>query len=129
MLFPKFVPAETARCGNRHSYPGRVRCGSATGLGKATAHCSNLSQITIPTIPTGSGATPILGQTAEGVKTTLSDPQILPGVVIHDPEPVRTLPVAMAPKRFGLNLDRGGWVGRLRRDLLIRCSQVWMPRV
>ncbi len=69
--------------------------GSTTGLGKAIAYRSDLPQIVIPTTYAGSEATPILGQTEDGVKTTLSDPRVLPEVILYDPELVATLPVAM----------------------------------
>ena len=69
--------------------------GSTTGLGKAIALRTNLPQIVVPTTYAGSEATPILGQTENGVKTTLRDPKVLPEVILYDPELVRSLPVAM----------------------------------
>lgn len=69
--------------------------GSTTGLAKAIALRSGLPQIVIPTTYAGSEATPILGQTENGVKTTLTDPRVLPEVVIYDAELVATLPVEM----------------------------------
>src|SRR3954469_24204225 len=60
--------------------------GSTTGLGKALAYRTDLPQIVIPTTYAGSEVTPILGQTEAGRKTTVSDPKILPEVVIYDPE-------------------------------------------
>lgn len=69
--------------------------GSTIGLGKAIAYRSDLPQIVIPTTYAGSEATPILGQTEDGVKTTLSHPSVLPEVILYDPELVSTLPVAM----------------------------------
>ncbi|CUH89706.1 Maleylacetate reductase [Phaeobacter sp. CECT 5382] len=69
--------------------------GSTTGLGKAIAFRTNLPQIVIPTTYAGSECTPILGQTENGVKTTLSDPSILPEVILYDSELVMTLPVPM----------------------------------
>lgn len=69
--------------------------GSTTGLGKAIAYRTDLPQIVIPTTYAGSECTPILGQTENGVKTTLSDPKVLPEVIIYDSELVKTLPVAM----------------------------------
>lgn len=70
--------------------------GSTTGLGKAIAYRTDLSQIVIPTTYAGSEATPILGQTENGVKTTVRDPKILPEVVIYDPELTIGLPVTMS---------------------------------
>jgi maleylacetate reductase len=69
--------------------------GSTTGLGKAIAYRTDLPQIVIPTTYAGSECTPILGQTEDGVKTTLSDPSVLPEVILYDPELVQTLPVSM----------------------------------
>lgn len=40
--------------------------------------------------------TPILGETADGVKKTRSDPKILPGTVIYDVDLTMTLPVGMS---------------------------------
>ena len=45
--------------------------GSTIGLGKAIAYRTDLPQIVVPTTYAGSEATPILGQTAGGQKTTL----------------------------------------------------------
>ncbi|MDR3516609.1 MAG: maleylacetate reductase [Azospirillaceae bacterium] len=70
--------------------------GSTTGLGKAIAYRTDLPQIVIPTTYAGSEATPILGQTENGVKTTVRDARILPEVVIYDPELTIGLPVAMS---------------------------------
>jgi maleylacetate reductase len=70
--------------------------GSTTGLGKAVSWRTGLAQIVIPTTYAGSEVTPILGETAEGRKTTFRDPKILPGMVIYDPELTLGLPVAMS---------------------------------
>ena len=69
--------------------------GSTTGLGKALAYRTDLPQIVIPTTYAGSEATALLGQTENGVKTTLTDPRILPEVILYDPELVASLPPAM----------------------------------
>jgi len=69
--------------------------GSTVGLGKALALRTDLPQIVIPTTYAGSEATPILGQTEDGVKTTLTDARVLPEVILYDPELVATLPVGM----------------------------------
>lgn len=69
--------------------------GSTTGLGKALACRTDLPQIVIPTTYAGSEATPILGQTEDGVKTTLRDPKVLPEVILYDAELVATLPIAL----------------------------------
>ncbi|WP_415403914.1 maleylacetate reductase [Tateyamaria sp. SN3-11] len=69
--------------------------GSTTGLGKAIALRTDVPQIVIPTTYAGSEATPILGETRDGVKTTLTDPAVLPEVILYDPELVTSLPLAM----------------------------------
>lgn len=40
--------------------------------------------------------TPILGETADGKKTTRSDPKILPGTTIYDVDFTMTLPEALS---------------------------------
>ncbi len=69
--------------------------GSTIGLGKALALRTDLPQVVIPTTYAGSEATPILGQTEDGVKTTLTDPKVLPEVILYDPELVVSLPLGM----------------------------------
>lgn len=69
--------------------------GSTTGLAKAIAYRTDLPQIVIPTTYAGSEATPILGQTEDGEKTTLTDHKVLPEVVLYDPELIVSLPVEM----------------------------------
>ncbi|RUT28892.1 maleylacetate reductase [Arsenicitalea aurantiaca] len=69
--------------------------GSTIGLGKAIALRSGLDQIVVPTTYAGSEATPILGQTENGIKTTLIDPATQPEIVLYDPELVATLPVPL----------------------------------
>lgn len=69
--------------------------GSTTGLGKAIAFQTDLPQIVIPTTYAGSEATAILGQTENGIKTTITDPKVQPEVILYDAELVATLPVAM----------------------------------
>jgi maleylacetate reductase len=69
--------------------------GSTVGLGKALALRTDVPQVVIPTTYAGSEATPILGQTEDGVKTTLTDPKVLPEVILYDPELVVSLPRGM----------------------------------
>jgi maleylacetate reductase len=69
--------------------------GSTTGLGKAIALRSDLPQIVVPTTYAGSEATGILGQTENGVKTTLTSAKVQPEVILYDAELVASLPVAM----------------------------------
>ncbi|WJR80410.1 maleylacetate reductase [Bradyrhizobium sp. NP1] len=66
--------------------------GSTIGLGKAIGVRTGLPQIAIPTTYAGSEMTPILGETADGVKTTRSDPAIAPKTVIYDVALTLSLP-------------------------------------
>jgi maleylacetate reductase len=70
--------------------------GSSTGLGKAIALRTDCPQLVIPTSYAGSEMTNILGETADGVKTTRRDPKIQPETVIYDPDLLGTLPPAFA---------------------------------
>lgn len=69
--------------------------GSTTGLGKAIALRTGLPQIVLPTTYAGSEATPILGQTENGLKTTLTDPEVLPEVILYDAELLTGLPMGI----------------------------------
>lgn len=66
--------------------------GSTTGLGKAIAYRRGTPQVVIPTTYAGSEVTPILGQTENGVKTTVRGPEILPEIVLYDPDLTLGLP-------------------------------------
>jgi maleylacetate reductase len=70
--------------------------GSTTGLGKAIALRANLAQIVVPTTYAGSEATPILGETEAGVKTTRRTLKILPQVIVYDVDLTLSLPVPMS---------------------------------
>ncbi|KAH7112077.1 maleylacetate reductase [Dendryphion nanum] len=70
--------------------------GSTTGLGKAISIRTGLPHISIPTTYAGSEMTPHLGETANGIKTTRSDPRIQPGTVIYDVNLTMTLPKALS---------------------------------
>lgn len=70
--------------------------GSTTGLGKAIAYRTDLPQIVIPTTYAGSEMTDILGETKEGIKTTVRSPKILPEVVIYDVDLTLGLPTALS---------------------------------
>ena len=61
--------------------------GSTIGLGKAITLNTALPQIAVPTTYAGSEATPILGQTDNGIKTTLTDAKVRPAAVLYDAEP------------------------------------------
>ncbi|KAJ7493158.1 iron-containing alcohol dehydrogenase [Mycena galericulata] len=69
--------------------------GSTIGLGKAIALHTDLPQIVIPTSYAGSEATAILGQTENGIKTTLKSLKVLPEVLIYDVDLTLTLPTQM----------------------------------
>lgn len=66
--------------------------GSSTGLGKAIALRTDLPQLVIPTSYAGSEMTNILGETADGAKTTKRDAKIQPETVIYDADLLDTLP-------------------------------------
>jgi maleylacetate reductase len=66
--------------------------GSSTGLGKAIAFRTDCNQLVIPTSYAGSEMTNILGETADGAKTTKRDAKIQPESVIYDPDLLDTLP-------------------------------------
>jgi len=70
--------------------------GSTIGLGKAIAWRNDAMQFVIPTTYAGSEVTPILGQTENGVKTTVRNAKILPEVVIYDPDLTLSLPVSLS---------------------------------
>ncbi len=66
--------------------------GAATGTAKAIALTEPLPIIAVPTTYAGSEMTPIWGLTAEKSKTTGISRDVLPKVVIYDPELTFTLP-------------------------------------
>lgn len=70
--------------------------GSTIGLGKAIAWRTDCAQLVIATTYAGSEVTPILGQTENGLKTTLRDARVLPEAVIYDPDLTLGLPVGMS---------------------------------
>lgn len=70
--------------------------GSTIGLGKAIAYRNDAPQIVIATTYAGSEVTSILGQTEDGIKTTIRGARILPEVVIYDPHLTLDLPVRMS---------------------------------
>jgi len=70
--------------------------GSTTGLGKAIALRTDLPQIVVPTTYAGSEATPILGETQDGRKTTQRNMKVLPEVIIYDVELTLTLPPGLS---------------------------------
>lgn len=69
--------------------------GSTVGLGKALTIRTGVPHITIPTTYAGSEATPILGETVNNLKTTRSDPKILPTTIIYDVDLTLSLPAQL----------------------------------
>jgi maleylacetate reductase len=70
--------------------------GSTIGLGKAIASRTGLPQVVIPTTYSGSEMTPILGETENGQKSTRRTLEVLPEVVLYDPQLTFTLPVHLS---------------------------------
>lgn len=70
--------------------------GSTIGLGKAIALRTDLPQVCVPTTYAGSEMTPILGETADGVKKTQRTPKVLPEVVVYDVDLTLSLPTALS---------------------------------
>jgi alcohol dehydrogenase class IV len=95
MHTPVAVTEEAMRIVGDHRIDGVVAIGggSTIGLGKAIALRTDLPQIVIPTTYAGSEVTPIIGETADGVKRTQTTTQVLPEVVIYDVALTLGLPV------------------------------------
>ncbi|MBS1302751.1 maleylacetate reductase [Loktanella sp. SALINAS62] len=89
--------------------------GSTVGLAKAIATRTGADQIVIPTTYAGSEMTDILGETAQGEKTTRRDESIRPEVVIYDVNLTLGLPVAMTVTS-ALNAIAHGVEGLYARD-------------
>src|SRR6201987_3475347 len=70
--------------------------GSTTGLSKALALRTDLPQIVVPTTYAGSEATPILGETDLGRKTTQRTLKVLPEVIVYDVDLTLALPTALS---------------------------------
>ncbi|GAB2468606.1 maleylacetate reductase [Promicromonospora xylanilytica] len=66
--------------------------GSAIGLSKALAVRTGMPQVAVPTTYAGSEATPVLGETENGIKTTRRDPALAPGTIVYDPDLTLSLP-------------------------------------
>lgn len=89
----------TERAVRRCARPARIAFvavggGSSIGLGKAIALRTGLPQIVVPTTYAGSEATPIIGQTEGGRKTTQRSLEVLPETIIYDVDLTVTLPSA-----------------------------------
>ena len=70
--------------------------GSTIGLGKALALRTDLPQIVLPTTYAGSEATPVLGETHGGQKSTVRSMKVLPEVIIYDVELTYGLPPGLS---------------------------------
>lgn len=89
--------------------------GSTTGLGKAIAFRTGLPQLVIPTTYAGSELTDLLGETADGRKTTFRDAKILPETVLYDVDLTLGLPVAVSVAS-GMNAIAHSVEGLYARD-------------
>ena len=129
--------ATMARLGNIDGLVA-VGGGSAIGLAKALALRSGLPTIAVPTNFAGSEATPILGETNGGEKTTLTDPRVRPGTIVYDPSLVSSLPPhlvasssmnAIAHAVEGLYARDRNPVGSLMAAEGIRAFATAVPRI
>ncbi len=111
--------------------------GSSTGLGKAIALRTDLPQLVIPTSYAGSEMTNILGETADGAKTTKRDSKIQPESVIYDADLLDTLPDnfaatsgmnAIAHAVEGLYAVDGNPIVSLMAEEGIRALAIALPR-
>jgi maleylacetate reductase len=92
---PEQVAAEALRLATEAGADGLVCIGggSATGLAKAVARSTRVPILAVPTTYAGSEMTAVWGITADGRKTTGSDPAVRPRTVVYDPR----LTVSMPP--------------------------------
>ncbi|MBN9434951.1 MAG: maleylacetate reductase [Bosea sp.] len=97
MHTPVEVTAEAVEAYRRSGATAVVSLGggSTTGLGKAIAVRTGADQVVIPTTYAGSEMTDILGETANGEKTTRRSPDIRPETVIYDVDLTLSLPVGL----------------------------------
>ncbi|CAM3945269.1 maleylacetate reductase [Tsukamurella ocularis] len=84
--------ARTAAAAARVDVLVSVGGGSTTGLAKAVALTTGLPIVAVPTTYAGSEATDVWGLTTDGVKTTGSDPRVLPASVVYDAALLSSLP-------------------------------------
>lgn len=94
MHTPADVTERALKLVAEHDVDGIVAVGggSATGLAKALALRTDLPQLIVPTTYAGSEMTPVLGETADGRKTTQRSPKVLPEVVVYDVDLTLDLP-------------------------------------
>jgi maleylacetate reductase len=101
--------------------------GSSTGLGKAIAFRTDLPQLVIPTSYAGSEMTNILGETADGAKTTKRDAKIQPETVIYDADLLDTGMNAIAHAVEGLYAVDGNPIVSLMAEEGIRALANALP--
>ncbi|MEV0685329.1 maleylacetate reductase [Nocardia sp. NPDC050378] len=95
------VPVETAERARAAAAAHRVDAvvsvggGSTTGLAKAIALTTDLPVVAVPTTYAGSEATDVWGLTEGQVKTTGSDPRVLPRSIVYDATLTLGLPKEM----------------------------------
>ncbi|WP_052026077.1 maleylacetate reductase and hydroxyquinol 1,2-dioxygenase domain-containing protein, partial [Amycolatopsis vancoresmycina] len=104
MHTPVDVTERALKVAAEHDVDGVVAIGggSATGLAKAIALHTGLPQLIVPTTYAGSELTSVLGQTADGRKTTQRAAKVRPEAVLYDVELTLTLPVSVSAAS-GLN--------------------------
>ena len=112
--------------------------GTAIGLGKAIAIESDMPVLAVPTTYAGSEMSTIQGFTEDGVKTTRSDPRMLPKTVIYDPELTLSLPPsysgpsgmnAIAHAVEALYAEHANPISSLIAEEGIRALGMGLPRV
>ncbi len=138
------VPAEVAVRAVEAARTSAADCvlvvggGSAIGTAKAVAKDTHLPIVAVPTTYAGSEMTPIWGITANRLKTTGRDPQVLPRVVIYDPELTVSLPPgltaasgmnALAHLAEGLYAPQVSPLAVLSAQEGIRALAVGLPKV
>ncbi len=70
--------------------------GSAVGLGKAISLRTGWPHICIPTTYSGSEMTDILGEVMDGKKIAKRSPQVLPAIILYDPDLTLHLPISVS---------------------------------
>lgn len=94
MHTPVEVTNEALRIVESRDIDGLVAIGggSTVGLGKALSLRTGLPHLAVPTTYAGSEMTPILGETANGIKTTQHSQDLVPDAVIYDVDLTVSLP-------------------------------------
>jgi len=140
MHTPVPVTEQAVALAGQHGIDGIVAVGggSAIGLAKAMALRTDAVQVVLPTTYSGSEMTDIVGQTADGTKTTTRDGRVLPEVVLYDVELTSTLPAvisvtsgmnAMAHAIEGLYAENTNPMVALMAEEGLRALATALPRV